>query len=108
MNLPWGIYGVMTHNGSSAADDVIYSSSFIAYAISVIVSSLFPDEYSNEGEILEAIPDLPVSQEDALVLKDVFDLVNPEALVRKSAEDLYRFGVDFVEDHIQGDPDRNH
>ena len=70
--------------------------------------SLFPDEYSNEGQMLEAIPDLPVSQEDALVLKDVFDLVNPQALVRKSAEDLYRFGVDFVEDHIQGDPDRNH
>ena len=108
MNLPWEIYGVMTHNGSSAADDVIYSSSFIAHAIPVIVPSLFPDEYSNEGQILETIPDLPVPQEDALVLKDVFDLVNPEALVRKSAEDLYRFGVDFVEDHIQGDPDRNH
>ena len=70
--------------------------------------SLFPDEYSDEGEMLEAIPDLPVSQQDALVLKDVFDLVNPEALVRKPAEDFYRFGVDFVEDHIQGDPDRNH
>ena len=74
----------------SAADDVIYSSSFIANAIPVIVPSLFPDEYSNEGEILEAIPDLPVSQEDALVLKNAFDLVNPQALVRKPAEDLYR------------------
>ena len=93
---------------SSAADDVIYSSSFIAHAIPVVMLSLFPDEYSNEGEVLEPVSDLAISKEHALILKDVSDLVNPQALMRKSPEDLYCLGVDFVEDHVQGDPDRNH